>query len=194
MVASLLPLLLAACLPPPASSPPPHPVETGGIDDQDTGSGWEDVSCDGWDADLAAGEQAALDAANTARAAGAVCFEGRFEPTGALVMNEALRCAARLHSVDMAVHDMFSHTGTDGSDVSRRVEAQGYTTWTTLGENIAAGHDDADATIAQWLASDQGHCANLMDPDFTEAGIGLYHDPSSEFGWYWTMDLGARGR
>ncbi|MFN2323641.1 MAG: CAP domain-containing protein, partial [Trueperaceae bacterium] len=53
------------------------------------------------------------------------------------------------------------------------------------GENVAAGYPSVDAVMAGWLGSD-GHCANLMNPGFTEFGAG-------ESGRYWTQGF-ARPR
>jgi uncharacterized protein YkwD len=106
-------------------------------------------------------------------------------------MDVRLRCSARLHSLDMATNNFFSHTGTGGTDMSERVEAQGYTGWTTLGENIAAGNDTAAATVQQWMTSTSGHCGNIMNSSFEDIGVGVAYDASSDYGWYWTQDFGA---
>ena len=44
----------------------------------------------------------------------------------ALVLSAQLSAAASAHSQDMAVHDLFSHTGADGSTMVSRAEAAGY--------------------------------------------------------------------
>lgn len=50
---------------------------------------------------------------------------GRFGPAVPLAWNLALAEAAENHSRDMAVHGFFSHTGSDSTDVSARVERHG---------------------------------------------------------------------
>jgi len=55
----------------------------------------------------------------------------------ALGNNSSLQLAARRHSEDMACNDFFSHTGSDGSTLSSRLLAAGYS-YSWAAENIAA--------------------------------------------------------
>jgi uncharacterized protein YkwD len=41
------------------------------------------------------------------------------------------------------------------------------------------------------MASD-GHCANLMDADFTEFGLACARNEASTYRSYWTLDLVRR--
>ncbi len=50
-----------------------------------------------------------------------------------------LQDAATTHSLDMALNNYFSHTGSDNSTASQRIQAAGYN-WNFAGENIAAGY------------------------------------------------------
>ncbi len=133
----------------------------------------------------------ALDRINAARAAGADCRTGgRFAPAAPLTWNAKLTQAAEGHSQDMVAKNFFSHTSSNGSTLSNRVDATGYV-WTALGENIAAGYVGIDAVMAGWVASD-GHCANLMNPSFKEVGLVCVPGTSAtQYSTYWTMDLGA---
>jgi uncharacterized protein YkwD len=106
-------------------------------------------------------------------------------------MDDRLRCAARLHSLDMATNNFFSHTGTGGTTFTQRIEAQGYTSWSAAAENIAAGSSTASAAVAQWMSSTAGHCGNIMNPAYEDIGIGVAYDASSTYGWYWTQDFGT---
>src|SRR6476661_1930653 len=56
----------------------------------------------------------------------------------ALALSPQLTAAASAHSQDMALHDLFSHTGSDGSTMVSRVAATGYS-YSQLAENVAAG-------------------------------------------------------
>ena len=150
-----------------------------------------DSPCQGWDADWAALEEEILVLVNDVRASGYACPEGDFAAAGPVVDEPALRCAARLHSMDMAQNDFFDHVGSDGSDLVQRVEEQGYLEWSAVGENIAAGYPSPSDTLQQWLDSSQGHCGNLMEPGFQDLGVGLYVEPDSEYGWYWTQNFGV---
>ena len=73
-------------------------------------------------------------------------------------------------SRDMRARGVMSHTGGDGSNPGERIARTGYVS-ATWGENVAAGYPSVEAVMAGWLGSD-GHCANLMNPGFTEFGGG----------------------
>jgi len=129
---------------------------------------------------------------NALRAAGASCGgAGRFGPAGVLAWQGQLDQAAAGHAQDMAKQDYFSHTSLDGRTMSDRVDATGYV-WRNLGENIAAGPRSVDAAIDGWRASD-GHCANLMNPAFTEFALACVARDGTTYGRYWVMNL-ARPR
>jgi uncharacterized protein YkwD len=138
-------------------------------------------------ADFAANALAAI---NQRRAAGATCgSRGSFASAAPLRWNTLLAQASAAHSADMAEKDYFSHTSLDGRSMSDRVNATGYA-WASLGENIAAGYPDIDSVIDGWMRSD-GHCANLMNPGFTEFGMACIPGAAtSTYNTYWTMDLG----
>jgi uncharacterized protein YkwD len=115
-----------------------------------------------------------------------------------LKRNGALDAAAYGHSQDMGVNDFFSHTGSNGSSLSERLQAAGYTNRYWSGENIAAGHDSPAAVMAAWMKSD-GHRANILRLEFREIGVGYYYDagdtypgPSWGYEHYWTQDFGSR--
>lgn len=141
------------------------------------------------DPKLAELERQVLVLINRSRARGEYCGrEGDFDPTEPLVMQKQLRCASRLHSAYMAKTNDFAHTTRDGVNVGDRIVATGYRPW-LWGENIASGQSSAENAVADWLYSD-GHCRNLMDPDFTETGIGLaYGELDGERIIYWTQNF-----
>jgi uncharacterized protein YkwD len=133
-----------------------------------------------------------LQLVNARRAAGASCgSRGSFAPAAALAWNTRLTDAAYGHSRDMADNNYFSHTSLDGRTLGQRVTAAGYS-WSALGENIAGGPSTVQQVVDGWMASD-GHCANIMNANFTEIGVACASNASSQWGRYWTMDL-ARPR
>lgn len=137
------------------------------------------AAVDDWDAASAQFEQEVLDLLNERRAAAADCgIYGSFPPAAPLVMNGALRCAARNHSLDMATRGFFNHVNPDGDNPGARIAASGYSP-SGWGENIAAGYPTPEAVVEGWMNSD-GHCSNMMSDDFTEVGVG--HN-----GLYWTL-------
>ncbi len=138
---------------------------------------------------LANFEADALRLINQQRAAGATCgSRGSFAPAAALTLNARLASAAYGHSRDMADNNYFSHDGRDGRGMADRINATGYS-WSTIGENIAAGYGSVQSTISGWMAS-EGHCANLMNPRFTEFGLACARNEASQYRIYWTQNLG----
>jgi uncharacterized protein YkwD len=131
-----------------------------------------------------------LDASNAARAAGHTCGDRFFPPAPPLAWNQSLGQAALVHSRDMADNRYFSHQGTDNTVVGDRARQAGYA-WRRVGENIAAGLRTPEEAVAGWLDSPP-HCANLMDPGFTEMGAAYAINPNSKTRRaYWTQVFGT---
>ncbi len=132
-----------------------------------------------------------LDAVNAARAVPRNCGERAFGAAAALAWDDALGAAALAHSRDMAARRRFAHQGSDGSEVATRATRAGYS-WKLIGENIAAGQTSAKEAVAGWIES-PGHCANLMNPAFTEMGAGYDISRARLPGFvYWTQVFGVR--
>lgn len=140
------------------------------------------------DCTITAEDQSMLDAVNAFRAQGRTCGDSSFPAAGPLVWHCKLESAAAAHSTDMASNNFFSHTGSDQSDVSTRVTDAGYS-WSTVGENIAAGYSSVGAVMDGWISS-PGHCANMMNPNFQDFGSASVNNASSEYGLYWTQVFG----
>jgi uncharacterized protein YkwD len=109
--------------------------------------------------------------------------------TGAapLSVQAQLGNAARGHSQDMGCNGFFSHTGSDGSSPATRVSRQGYS-WSAVAENIAAGYGDPSSVVSGWMGS-QGHKDNILNPIYTEIGIGYIYVSGSPYGSYWTANF-----
>ncbi len=143
-----------------------------------------------WDASFEAFEDEVLELTNQVRAEGADCGEeGSFGPAPALAFDERLRCAARNHARDMQQRDFFDHENPDGEQPWDRMERAGYD-WQAAGENIAVGQPAPEQVIADWLASD-GHCRNLMLPEYEHLGVGYYFAADDdEWSHYWAQVFG----
>jgi len=128
-------------------------------------------------------------AVNETRAHGRNCGGTFFPATKPVVWNEALARAAQAHSEDMARNNYFGHESRDGATPSDRVMRAGYDFRGTA-ENIAAGQMTLEAAMAGWVSS-PGHCANLMDADYTEMGAALASNRRSQMGAYWTQVFGV---
>ncbi len=168
------------------SAEPPAPAAPDGGSDSSIDTVTLPVTCSASDADIQA---RTLDLINTARAEARNCGSTFFAAAAPLTWNTQLQTAARVHSQDMAQHNFFSHTGSDGSNIGDRATAAGYT-WQRIGENIAAGQTSAESAVNGWIDS-PGHCQNLMNPRFTEVSVACVENSSSDYTRYWTNVLGT---
>ncbi len=126
---------------------------------------------------------------NAARAESRTCGDQSFSAAPALRWNAQLAAAALAHSQDMAKRNYFQHRGKGGTQVGDRTTRQGYA-WRRVGENIATGQGSAKSVMSGWLSSPH-HCANIMQPDFTEMGAAYAVNPGSDTTIYWTQDFGT---
>lgn len=133
--------------------------------------------------------KALLAQVNAARARSRVCGRQRFAAARPLSWNAALGSAAQGHSQAMAHGNYFAHRDPDGRSVADRAKGAGFR-GRKIGENIAAGQGSPNQAMQDWLAS-PGHCANLMNPMFTQVGAASANDSRSDAGVYWTMVFGA---
>jgi uncharacterized protein YkwD len=133
-----------------------------------------------------------LELVNEARAAGRKCGRERFAAAPPLTASAELAAAALAHARDMAEHTTLTHRGSDGSQSSDRITRAGYA-WRWSGENVASGQQDADTVVAGWLDS-PGHCANIMQPNFTQMGVAFALAPGQNPGIYWAQEFGAPQR
>ncbi len=114
-----------------------------------------------------------------------------------------LNRVARVHSEDQAQNGM-SHSSSDGTSFSDRVKSY-YTKSGWIAENIAAGNNNAEATIWQWLmdlvdyqnqipaednSGDDGHRKNIMSSNYKEMGAGYAYGPA-KYNHFWTQDFGG---
>ena len=133
--------------------------------------------------------QQLLQAINAARGQARQCGSQNFGNAPALSWNATLGSVAEGHSRDMANNNYFDHKDRDGRTPGDRAELGGYS-FRQIGENIAAGQGNARKVVDSWLAS-PGHCANLMNPQYSELGAAYAADPKSDAGIYWTAMFGS---
>jgi uncharacterized protein YkwD len=96
---------------------------------------------------------------------------------------------ARAHSRKMRDEKFFSHTNPDGWGPKERLERAGFA-WKAYGENIGCGQDSPEKILQNWMNS-ASHRETLLDPVYTEVGVGLVR--GGECRTYWT-GLFARPR
>lgn len=108
-----------------------------------------------------------------------------------LALNPMLSAASAAHSLDMGLHAFFDHVNKRGDDPADRAEAAGYNWW-VVGENIAAGGNrDSGADAFDIWRHSPPHNSNMLDPDYTEIGIGREMTAGSKYTWYWTTLFGS---
>ncbi|WP_169741311.1 CAP domain-containing protein [Andreprevotia chitinilytica] len=160
-------------------TPTPAPTSTGSTD-----------SCGFTSANMRA---TFLQLVNNVRAAGYTCGSTVYPPTTPLAWNDKLFAAATGMSNDMAANNFTSHTGSNGSTLTTRLTAAGYT-FSTAGENVASGFSTMDSVIQGWLSS-PGHCANIMSANYADIGVACGQGPAGAANAgsrYWTMDFGKQ--
>lgn len=105
-----------------------------------------------------------------------------------LVMQYQLAAAADVHTLDMACSNFFSHTGSNGSSPFDRIKSQGYA-YAYAGENLFAGggvYNDAGQAVSAWMNS-AGHRENILNANFTEAGVSYTFNAGSKYGGYFAI-------
>jgi uncharacterized protein YkwD len=92
----------------------------------------------------------------------------------ALVVNGSLTGTAEAWSIYMASNNSFQHSGS--------FPAGG-------GENIGAGYGSPPEVVEAWMSS-EGHRSNILNPTYTQVGVGYAYCNTSTYGSYWTLQLG----
>ncbi|MBD2700296.1 CAP domain-containing protein [Spirosoma sp. BT702] len=185
--------VMNACQPKQESAPPPSPVmssiyKEGGNEELEI---TVPETAGAREADASFGtQQEVLQYINEARAQGCNCGSQYYPPAPALSLNSRLNGASNKHAVDMADYNYFSHTGRDGSQPWDRMTREGYQ-WIAAGENIAAGFTASRSVVNAWLNS-PGHCANIMNPNFQNLGVGCGYNINSNYDYYWVTLFGTR--
>lgn len=102
-----------------------------------------------------------------------------------------LERAAQAHAEDMLRRGYFGHKSPSGTTVRERSRSAGYD-WRTIGENIAEGQLSVDEVMDTWMRS-PGHRKNILNPAFTELGVGLTTGRSrgGEYRVIWVQNFGT---
>jgi uncharacterized protein (TIGR03000 family) len=106
-----------------------------------------------------------------------------------LKANPKLIAAARKHTENMARQDKLAHE-LDGKKPIDRAKDGGYP-GTFIGENVACGLMSAEELVKGWMNS-EGHRKNILDPTYTEIGIGVAKAANGTV--YYTQLFGKPGR
>lgn len=100
-----------------------------------------------------------------------------------LAANWQLSRVARVKSADMRDRQYFSHTSPTYGSPFDMIKAFNIT-FHAAGENIAAGQRTAVEVMQGWMNS-PGHRQNILNPQYTEIGVGYVTGGS--YGVYWTQ-------
>jgi uncharacterized protein YkwD len=107
-----------------------------------------------------------------------------------LTLSPELSRAAQAHAEDCARRNRGGHAGSDGALLDARIERQG-TVMRYSSENWAYAQSVRQA-FALWWNEEPGldpHRRNILDPRYTEIGIGVANAP---WGTYFVADFGGR--
>jgi len=146
----------------------------------------------GQDSTTGATLESMLPLINQARGVSRSCGGTEYAAQPALQWSNSLASVAQEHSMDMARQGYFSHTSLDGTSMGTRV----FAAWSgsTVGENIASSSvNRSDSFVVDLWLNSPGHCALIMDPDFTHAGVGFGQNTENNYTYhyFWTLDFGG---
>ncbi|MEM9909028.1 MAG: CAP domain-containing protein [Cyanobacteria bacterium P01_D01_bin.44] len=106
-----------------------------------------------------------------------------------LTFSYQLGQSAQTYAKEMADNDFFSHTGLNNSTFGQRIAGADYK-FSAIGENLGAGFSTPEGVVNGWLAS-EGHRKNILNEDFTDIGLGVFHNADSTHGTYWVQHFGT---
>jgi uncharacterized protein YkwD len=105
-----------------------------------------------------------------------------------LNVNAALQAAAQGHSVDMACHNLLSHSGSDSSSPGERIAAAGYAASSSSEIIYGSGYPQ---TAFDWWMSDTTHRNEILNPYITDMGVGYAYNNQTAYGSYFTVDFAS---
>lgn len=128
---------------------------------------------------------------NAQRAAGAACAPA-VPDAQQLEWDPRLAATALAQATDLALRDTLSHRDARQRTLKERLQASGYPL-RVAGENLAAGQSQFEGALSAWLAS-AGHCANLMQPQYSDVGLACVQRRGSRYERFWVAHLGTPAR
>ncbi|MCA9713436.1 MAG: CAP domain-containing protein [Myxococcales bacterium] len=153
--------------------------DDGGVADDSPSSDVADVeACDAvreWDADARRFEERVVALINEERRRGGRCGDTTFPPLAALRVDPSLRCAARVHAVDMQASGYVGYANPDDPEAlntNQRLRLAGYPPATFV-ETVGAGWTSADDAVHEWL-NNESHCWKFMTTELDQIGVGVY--------------------
>lgn len=111
----------------------------------------------------------------------------------ALVRHPSLDTSAQWHCNKMVETNTFAHQCPGESYFDQRITQAGFTPWSYVSENIAAGQDTAAKVVEAWMNEVppmDGHRRAILGPA-VNVGCGFSDAPGTQWRWYWTADFGT---
>lgn len=111
----------------------------------------------------------------------------------ALAVVDELTQSARRHSRYMAdIYDSEpKHEGPDGTFGCERMLDAGYD-WSTCNEIIGWGFGGNTSAMINWWMNSPTHQPIILSSNYEDFGVGHVIEPSSYWGYYWTVNFGTR--
>lgn len=100
-----------------------------------------------------------------------------------LKLNDQVQQAAQVRANEIVT--VLGHTRPDGRSCFTALDEAGVSRF-CAGENIAAGQSTPESVMNSWMNS-KSHRDNILDPSYTEMGIGYLRTSSGKYGRYWVQ-------
>lgn len=104
-----------------------------------------------------------------------------------VVWNPTLALEATDYACELITFNYFAHVNPEtGESLRDRAAAVNYEYW-EIGENLAGGQTTPAQAVREWMDSPD-HRENILNPDFTELGIGVRL--GGDYRIYWVQEFG----
>ena len=98
-----------------------------------------------------------------------------------LSMNDTLNRLAQIKAKDLAANAYLAHTSPTFGSPFEMIRNEGMQ-YTAAAENIGRGQATAADIVSAWMAS-TGHQENILNPHYTQTGIGYATDKDGKPYW-----------
>lgn len=155
-----------------------HPRDRVELPDSSSGSNGQSNGKAETTADIDASEQAK-------QVLNLVNQERKKQGLSALMLDKKLNNAAQKKAVDMRDKNYFDHQSPTYGSPFDLMRSEGIS-YSTAGENIAAGQRSAQAVMESWMNS-SGHRANILNAKYKYLGVGFC--TGGRYGTYWVQEF-----
>jgi hypothetical protein len=112
------------------------------------------------------------------------------EGLGSLKASALLNQAAQLKANDMAAKSYYAHVSPDGTIPPAWLNKVGYK-YQIMGENLVIDRTSSEQVVSAWMGS-EAHRENILNPQFTEIGIGIAYGRYKEQDTTYVVQMLAR--